>query len=286
MSAKGALLRSLVVILCVLLGAPALVEAGDRDETRRIRQARKHKQAGLKHLKRKRLERAIEELEIAYGLSQEPVLLFHLGEAYNARQAYPQALYYYREYRDHDPRGARKRKVDVVIDALVALQPPEPEPPPPAEPEPEPPPLIVAPSPPQPAQRATPRAEIAAVATRQAPGPASDPGRGRRLTGLAVGGVGFALLGGGAYFGKVAGDRADEISDLFARGATWDDAYDRTYDEGRAARRNALILSGVGGAAVVTGAVLYYLGHRAGVARHLEVAGLPGGVQLGVAWDL
>jgi len=95
-------------------------------------------------------------------------------------------------------------------------------------------------------------------------GPAEpgSPGRGKRVTGALTGASGLILIGVGAYFGKIAGDRADEVSRVFATHGSWDASAASNYDEGRSAERTAIVLSAVGGAAVVTGAVLYYLGWR------------------------
>jgi len=70
-------------------------------------------------------------------------------------------------------------------------------------------------------------------------------------------GAGVAALGAGVLFGLKARSIDDE-----ARG--WDVFDPDRFADGEAAERNMFIAYGVGGALVVTGGVLYYLGHKAG----------------------
>jgi hypothetical protein len=73
--------------------------------------------------------------------------------------------------------------------------------------------------------------------------------------GIGVAGAGVLALGAGVYFGFEAKSISDEASD-------WDTFDPERFDEGEAAERNGIIALGVGAACVVTGGVLYYLGHR------------------------
>lgn len=72
-----------------------------------------------------------------------------------------------------------------------------------------------------------------------------------------TGGAGLVALGVGVVFGLHARSISDET-------AGWDTFDPARFDQGKAAERNMFILTGVGGAALVTGGVLYYLGRRAG----------------------
>ncbi|HEY0993083.1 MAG TPA: hypothetical protein VGD80_38785, partial [Kofleriaceae bacterium] len=99
------------------------------------------------------------------------------------------------------------------------------------------------------------KAAQAAEAERRA-----SAGRSLRIAGIASGGAGVVALGVGVIFGLRAQSIADEVSNA----TVYDAARDR---EGKAANRNMFIFTGLGGAAVVAGGVLYYLGHRA---RHVD----------------
>jgi len=83
-----------------------------------------------------------------------------------------------------------------------------------------------------------------------------DDGRGLRIAGIATAGAGLAPIGLGVFFGL----KAKRISDEIDRASTVDP--DR-YAEGEAAERNMFIAYGIGASAIVTGGILYYLGHRA-----------------------
>jgi len=291
-------LRLFVLIVAFAMVVPMSAEAGRRADQKLAHQARKHKKAGLKHLKKGKLDSAIDELQIAYGLAPEPILLYSLGEAYNRKKEYPQALYYYRQYRNRDPKGAKKRGVGEIIAALEGLtapteataaaepKPPEPDsstepapqpspepsrrPPPKTEPEPRAPTAPAEEAPPEPEPEPAPM--VATTVSRRGGG-----GGGKRIAGLVLGGLGVAAAGAGGYFAYVAHQRESDISELFADGGTWSDEYDRLYGEGREARTRSMVLLGAGGAAVVVGGVLYYLGVRDGAARTVEVAPVAGG---------
>jgi tetratricopeptide (TPR) repeat protein len=267
--------RILVLLFLVSVLAPPVVEA--RPDGRKLaRQAAKHKKAGLSLLERGQLDRAIDQLQIAYGLSNESVLLFHLGEAHNLKKEYTEALYYYRSYLAEDPEGAARRGVEDLIEALAELEEGMREP---AEPE-EPP--LVPVLEPEPAAEPPTEGEASAEALKL-DRRAAAPGRGLRVTGAVTIAAGVALGGTSGYFAMQARTRAGEISDLFAQGATWDPALDAKYDEGRAAQRNARLFAGAGGVAVLSGAVLYYFGHRRGRVVRFEAGPISGGGA--VAWS-
>lgn len=124
---------------------------------------------------------------------------------------------------------------------------------------------------------------VGAVTPQPAPavGEGTDEPSRRGLTSLQWGGIGAAGAGvlaiaAGAYFGMKARSISDEA-------AGWDTFDRERYDEGEAAERNSIIALGVGAACVVTGGVLYYLGHRAGERQSVAVTPLvlPDGAGLG-----
>jgi hypothetical protein len=94
--------------------------------------------------------------------------------------------------------------------------------------------------------------------------PSGSPGRAKRLLGLVTAGVGLALVGAGLYFGAVAAGEAEELDKCARAGGTCTPSLSARRDAGESADTKAKLLLGLGGAAVVTGAILYYLGHREG----------------------
>jgi hypothetical protein len=99
-------------------------------------------------------------------------------------------------------------------------------------------------------------ARVIEPATAADPRPASAPaGRGLRVTGLAFGAAGVTALGVGVGFGI----RAKRISDAAAGWTRYDPT---SFDRGRAAARNMVMLTSTGAATLIAGGVLYYLGRR------------------------
>jgi hypothetical protein len=74
--------------------------------------------------------------------------------------------------------------------------------------------------------------------------------------------VGALLVGGGYVLGKRASQREEEISRLFAEGGMWTDEFANLEKDGHNAATMSAIAYGAGAVAVVTGAVLVYLGSK------------------------
>jgi tetratricopeptide (TPR) repeat protein len=266
----------------LVLAPTELAWARDKVDKKLEKEAHKHTKTGLKYLKVGKLDAGIGELQIAYGLAKDPEILFHLAEAYNEKKDYAQALYYYKAFRDADAKAAKQRNVDDVIAALEELNKPA-EPPPEAKPEPPPEPEVVKPEP-APAPEPAPPPPAAPVMTPPPAPPAdSGAGGGMRVTGLITGASGVVLIGVGVYFGKVAADRSDEVSQVFAEHGTWNPSLMDAYDEGQSAQTTAIVLGAVGGAALVTGSVLYYLGWREREHAHVQVS--TSGKNWAVGWS-
>jgi tetratricopeptide (TPR) repeat protein len=288
----------LALVVCFLGAAPAPCHAGKKK--RLSREARAHVKVGLAHLGKGENDQAAEELKIAYSLSEQPEILFDIGRAYQGKQDRGQALYYYKTFLEQAPAGDRKRKdAEERIAALSSPasgtgQPrdgPGGDKPKPDEGKPKP-----DQGKPGPDDGGKPRPDGGGKPKpdrpiRLQPPPAPPPparaggGRGLRVAGLLMVVAGMAAGGAGGWFAWVAHDKEQQISDLFDSGATWDPRYDDLYDQGRTARRNARILFGAGGAAVVTGTVLYLVGrHRAGGGVEVSAGGGAAGMSWSCAW--
>jgi tetratricopeptide (TPR) repeat protein len=189
-------------------------------------------------------DKAIAAYQGAFDLSRRPLLLYNVAQAWRrkaeasgALEDRRQALAAYQKYVDADPNGKAAADARTRIDELRRASEPPPASIPEPKPEPPPPPAVV----PQPA-----------------PAPIVDeanPSRTWRIAGIATGAVGVVLVAGGAYFGLRAKSKSDEL-DALQRGDMWDQDL---YDSGKAAERNASIFLGAGAAAVVTGAVFYFV---------------------------
>lgn len=89
-------------------------------------------------------------------------------------------------------------------------------------------------------------------------GEREDTGGPLRIGGLVAAGVGVIAFGAGIKYGLDAQDIADELS---GPRFMWTVEDRERFAEGERAERNALILMGIGGAALVTGGVLFLVGH-------------------------
>jgi hypothetical protein len=278
-------LRVLVLGILVLALGAGVGEARPKTDPKLAREAKKHVKAGLKLAKRGKLDKAIETLQVAYSLDPVPIVLFHIAEAHNSKKEYKEALYYYRQYAKEDPKGAKRRRVGEIVEALAAME----------EGGDKPPAAASEPAPPAPAPPAPAAAEPVAAPASTAPEPGPDltartpddggGGGGLWVSAYIAGGTGLALLAAGGYFAYVANKREGELSDLFAEEGQWSDEYQDKWDEGESARTRAIWLSAAGGAALAAGAVLYLLGRSSGEER-VEVGAAPvrGGGEVMARW--
>ncbi|MGE0867898.1 MAG: hypothetical protein AB7P03_05025 [Kofleriaceae bacterium] len=121
------------------------------------------------------------------------------------------------------------------------------------------------------------QADADADASSHAPAPSD--GRGKRLAGMVVFGAGMVGLVAGAYFGLDAHRTSEQVTKLtMSADGVWDPALER---DGKRSARKALVSVSIGGAAVVAGSILYYLGWREARSNASRAAGL--GAGLGVA---
>lgn len=245
----------LAASVTALPAGPAQAQRAERQRRDPKKAARMHYERGRAHHERHEYDQAIREYLLAHELQPSAGLLFNIAQAYLLSGDREKALEYYRAYLREEPEGevsdlARKRieTIEGELAAEAIEEPPIPEPP--AE--------DAAPE----ATRPSPRAD----------GDAGSPGRGLRLSGLAVAGVGVVGLGLGVKFGLDARDVQDRLESQ-PDGTPWD--FDELYAEGEAASRNMWISYAVGGAALIAGGTLYFLGHRAGNASERQVVIVP-----------
>jgi tetratricopeptide (TPR) repeat protein len=109
-----------------------------------------------------------------------------------------------------------------------------------------------------------PTASVVDTATQ----PLQRPGRTLRIAGLASGAFGLASIGAGVYFYTRARSYSDKVSQQVP-------PVKADQDAGKTAETMQWVFYSVGGAAVVTGAVLYVLGHRAGASSESRATVAP-----------
>jgi tetratricopeptide (TPR) repeat protein len=192
----------------------------------------------------------------AYQLFEEPEFFFDTAEVYRLGGDEPNALTYYEKYLELDPQGRGAPVARTAADALrrsiaakedAARRAADDDAKRKADDE---------------AKRkadddARRQAALHAAEPPPAPPPAPPPshrGRTLRIAGIVSGIDGVVLLGAGISYGL----RARSISDEASGWTTFDP---QRYAQGHAAQRDMLVLTGAGAAALITGGVLYYLGH-------------------------
>jgi tetratricopeptide (TPR) repeat protein len=198
---------------------------------------------GRRHYDLQEWDAAIAKFKESYKLRAAPQPLFNIAQAYRLKGDCEQALQAYKAYKRNYPDATNMAKTDKFIremDECTRNKPPPTvtEPAKPDATKPEPPPQQ---PPPVERKRAT-----------------SSSGSGLKITGIVTGAIGVIAVGVGGVFAYKA-DQASEDARAVRVAAPWEPAID---DRGETAERNARILMAVGGAAIVTGTVLYLLGAR------------------------
>ena len=211
-------------IIVAALGASAAAQpAGDGQA-----QARAHFEAARALHQAGEFQRAAAEYLQAFALFPDPELLFNVGQVYRLAGDRALAAAYYRRYLELDPDGRAAPEARRHLEALATAAP------------------------------ASPPAAAPAVTARVERAP--DDGRARwlRRGGLAAGGAGILLLGVGLYYGVEARSISAELSVV----DRWTEERLARFDDGERAEARAIGFSIAGGALLVGGGVLYWLGRR------------------------
>ena len=255
------LIAPVVVALTVAVATPALAQEDHRARARELFRQ------GEEHLAAKRYDEAVAAYQAAYDLAPLPALLYNIGQAHRLGGHVDEAIAAYEKYLAVEPNGkaskearahleklrkeraARPRPIEPVVEPDAAEReheaPTYRETAPPEEADREP--AVAAPPPPR-------ERDDRAPSPRRA-------GSGLRIAGWTAAGVGLLALGVGGYYAKSASDLADDVT--MQDDGAWTQSDDDLLEKGEAANRNAIIGFAAGGALIVTGAVLLYLGYGA-----------------------
>jgi tetratricopeptide (TPR) repeat protein len=233
---------AMVCVVAVLAADPARAEApAKKPSAAQLARAREHFKKGQAFHASGQYDQAITEYQAAYHEAPLPDLLFNLAQVQRLKGDKQTALDNYLAYLEQAPAG---RGADESRQWAAALS---------RE-------LREA----EAARRQHDEEEAKRLRAERdaerhkALAPAPPPrGQGLRIAGIATGAAGVVALGVGTYFALHARSLSNQQNDL----SEWDPGL---VSDGKAANRNAIIAFSVGGAALVTGGVLYYLGVRAG----------------------
>ena len=285
-----------VGVLSACLGAANISTRPARADDEATEQARQHYQEAQKQFDLGAWDAAIREFTKAYELRPDPTFLYNMAQAYRRSGNPRRAIDLYKNYLIKVPKSPQRREVEDRIQALqrqldeedraskhapVASDVPAPSPPslvPPPTTQAAPLPAAVAAPPPQAAQAevtqetAAPIPPAAPAAPPTIAPPSSFPvepsprvaamavppehragSRGLRIAGIVTGSVGVAALGAGLFFSL----RTRSLSNSVGAASSFNPA---DAQSGRQAATLQWVGYGVGAAAVVTGAALYWAG--------------------------
>jgi tetratricopeptide (TPR) repeat protein len=255
-------MRHLIVVLVLSLVCGRASADSSDDKARAS--AREHYAKGTSYFDLGRYDDAITEYSLAYEARNEPTLLYNIGQAHRLANHPALALRFYKMYLTRLPEAPNRGEVETKIAALdriveqqKAMQTAPPQhPEPPTTPTPTPPPQVTT----APTTPTTAPARSDVVSDAHA-------GRGKRIAGVVIAVAGLGIIGGGIATGVLAKNASDKISADNRNHQPYDQA---TYNAGKTDQILEGVLLGVGGAALVTGGVLYFVGRHEG--KRAEVA--------------
>jgi len=253
--------RSLVLLLGLVIARPVAAQPADAGEAAY--------QEGRKAYDLREWDKAIEKFKEAYRIRADAPSLFNIAQSYRLKGDCVEAIGFYKTYKRNFASAPNLAAVDKFI---AELEPCAKE--------------RVSKPPDQPQQQTTEPAVKPAVTQPQPqqvhePMPLhEDTGKGKRMTGLIVGGVGIGLVGTGFVFGMLAKGKATDVTN--GGDPQNPPEFDKSLeDSGKRFDLLAKISWGVGGAAVVGGVVLFVMGRSASDEPHVSVAPTHGGTIVG-----
>jgi tetratricopeptide (TPR) repeat protein len=246
-------LVAIVIALAAGFAAAQPSTPGDR------KKAESHFKMGQAFYNTQQWDKAIGEYQSAWDISHEPALQFSIGLAFHKKGDLAQALQHYLKYIDLDPDGVAADEARAYIAELT--------------------PKVEAEAAARRDAEARKHDEVEAAARAERERASADSARAReaartrsaddrrrarlfKWTGIGVAAAGALFIVAGVKYGLDASDIDSEISE-HTDGPWTDDllALDR---EGHSAQTKQIVFTSIGGAALLGGGILYYLGHRAG----------------------
>ncbi len=253
----------------------------DAPSAEQIALARDHYALGKKAHDAKDYSTAAEEYIKAYEIYPQPLFLYNVGQVKRLAADDEGAIEFYERYLAQDPDGpgvANTKRLLVelhksVLEAKKAKEkqeksnqkklPIEPIIP-----------VVVSP------EITLPIAPKEIVVPPPPPKKTENPGRGLKIAGASTAIIGILALGVSGFYGAKALSKNDEINTFKG---VWTPENDSLYDDGESADTRMMISAGLGGAALVTGAVLYFLGTRKNSSERISVAPTLSDTQTGVS---
>jgi hypothetical protein len=209
-------------------------------------------------------DQAIAKFKEAYRLRADAPSLFNIAQSYRLKKDCANAASFYKTYKRNFPKERNIAKVDKFITemeacAKTATKPVEPVKTEPVKTEPvKTEPVKTEPVKTEPVKTDPVVTDPNGGAISQPMPPPEKTGGGMKIAGIGVMGVGVVGLGVGVMFGLRARTAARD-AEAIAPGGTWRPALE---ERGESAEKNAKLFFAIGGAALITGGVLYFLGSK------------------------
>jgi hypothetical protein len=246
-------LTTLLAMVVFLASGPA--RADEAEDAAKRQKAGQHVMEGDRFKDAGEYEKAAREYEKAYELVPHPELFFNLGQVYRLGGDDVKALEYYERYLAVQPKGRAAPQARQFVKSLKrAIEKKR----------------AKAEKKPKKDRKRTAEAiggetgnggetggEVDVV--KQAP---PDRGERLRLAGMATAGAGVVALGVGVAFGLSARGISNDLSGHDQDDGPWTDAELDSQAKGKRHEKWMFVATGVGGACVIGGAVLYYLGSK------------------------
>ena len=250
--------------------APSVAQPTPTKEA--VTAAEQHYDAGTRLYNLAEYDAAVAEFKEAYKLDPQSFYLFNIAQAYRQKNDCALATTFFKNYLRADPKAKNRAKVEGWIDdmkscpavtTITTITPTTP---------------TIGTTPETKPDPIEPADEPAPVATPVTPLPPPPPpprsaGGGLKLAGLVTAGVGMAALGAGTFFAFRASSRQSDIDAACAGGCVWGDKADLDA-QGKTAAARGKIAFAIGGAAVIAGGVMFFMG-RSRSHEHAPVALAP-----------
>ena len=260
-------------LVLVLAGAAAHAQPAPAPDPDPVAQAKQRYGDGKRFYDIGDYAQAIASWKHAYVLSNAPMLLFNIAQAYRLSGDCKKALEMYANYERVDPNPPNREDLEQAKTRCdrepTRANPPDGTPPGAT-------PTVATPA--ATPTAATPPAATPVVVPAPAPTVEDDDGRSLRIAGIAIGGTGIALALGSLYFVHEASSEASYVTH---HTGLWTQADQAHEDSGKQAQSLAVTTAIAAPLALAAGAYLYYRGsHRS----HVEVAVTP--TRTEVSWSV
>jgi tetratricopeptide (TPR) repeat protein len=264
-------MRGHVIALAAVLAAAAPAYADNALRPEMIpNKARELAEKGRQHHKAGDYSAAVSAFKEAYVLAPSPGLLFNIAQAYRLAGNCDEAAWMYRRFLDTNPLGKQREIAETQLSAVekcgtgglrIDVKPPKID-----------------------AKVPDPSAAGQASLSMRA----SSTGDHRHSTtykriGLYTAIGGGALLVGAGLFGLDASRASSTVEDTYAHGGKWNDVAD-VDARGQRSATIATVMGIGGAAALVTGVVLYGVGHHYEQAQYVAVSPTKHGAQVSLSW--